>query len=55
MFAKLWKDEAGIVISAELAFILTIVVIGLVSGWAALEHAVKVELFEIGNAILADL
>jgi|SwirhirootsSR1_FD_contig_81_364331_length_432_multi_2_in_0_out_0_1 hypothetical protein len=53
MFAKLWKDEAGIVISFELVFVLTIVVMGLISGWAALENAVKVELFELGNAVLA--
>jgi len=52
MFAKLWKDEAGFVISVELIFIATILVLGLIVGWSNLEEAVKVELTELGNAVM---
>jgi Flp pilus assembly pilin Flp len=52
MFAKLWKDEAG-VISVEYLFLVTIVGLGLVVGFANLEGAINVEYTELSNAILA--
>jgi Flp pilus assembly pilin Flp len=51
MFAKLWKDEAG-VISVEYLFLVTIVGLGLVVGFANLEGAINVEYTELSNAIL---
>ncbi len=52
MFAKLWKDEAG-VISVEYLFLVTIVGLGLVVGFSTLEGAINVEYTELSNAILA--
>ena len=51
MMSKLWKDEAGFVVSAELIFIATLLVIGLVTGWVAVRNAVTSELTEVANAI----
>jgi Flp pilus assembly pilin Flp len=51
MFAKLWKDEAG-VISVEYLFLVTIVGLGLVVGFANLEGAINVEYTELSRAIL---
>jgi Flp pilus assembly pilin Flp len=51
MLSKLWKDEAGFVISAELIFVATLLVIGLVTGWVAVRNAVATELTEVANAI----
>ncbi|MCS7270381.1 MAG: hypothetical protein NZ703_04785 [Gemmataceae bacterium] len=52
MFAKLWKDEAG-VISVEYLFLVTIVGLGLVIGFSTLEGAINVEYTELARAILA--
>jgi Flp pilus assembly pilin Flp len=51
MFAKLWKDEAGIV-ALEYLLVATIIGLGLVVGLSNLESALNVELTELGNAIL---
>ena len=51
MLRKLWNDEAGVIISAELVFVLTILVIGMVCGLAEVQAAVVAELDDIGNAI----
>jgi len=51
MFAKLWKDEAGFVVSAELIFIATLLVIGLVTGWVAIRNAAVSELTEVALAL----
>jgi len=48
MFAKLWKDEAG-VISVEYLFLVTIVGLGLVVGFANLEGAINVEYTELST------
>lgn len=53
MLSKLWKDEAGFVVSAELIFVATILVIGLVTGWVAIRDAVTSELTEVAQAISA--
>jgi Flp pilus assembly pilin Flp len=53
MLSKLWKDEAGFVVSAELIFIATLLVIGLVTGWVAVRGAVTSELTEVAQAISA--
>ena len=51
MMSKLWKDEAGFLVSAELIFVATILVIGLVTGLVAVRNAVTSELTEVGLAI----
>jgi len=51
MMSKLWKDEAGFVVSAELIFIATLLVIGLLTGWVAVRNAVVSELTEVAQAI----
>jgi Flp pilus assembly pilin Flp len=52
MFAKLWKDEAGIV-GLEYLLLATIVGLGLVIGFANLEGAINSEYTELSSAILA--
>lgn len=50
-FRKFWNDEAGFVISVELILVATILVIGLVTGWAMLRDAVLAELADTAAAI----
>ena len=51
MLKNFWNDEAGAVISAELAIVLTITVIGMVTGLSSLRDAVILELADVGAAI----
>jgi Flp pilus assembly pilin Flp len=51
MLKKLWNDEAGAIISAELVLIATILVIGVIVGLASLRDAVVTELADVGQAI----
>jgi|GEM_PF-966880 len=48
---KLWKDEAGVIIAAELVLILTIVVIGVIVGLVGLKNAVSGELQDVSAAL----
>jgi Flp pilus assembly pilin Flp len=48
---SLFADEAGFIVSAELALIATITVIGLIVGLAEVQNAVVNELNDIGDAI----
>lgn len=48
---KLWNDEAGAVLSAELVLVLTIVVIGVLVGLKALQAAVVTELTDVAGAV----
>lgn len=45
-----WRNESGLVLSAELVIILTVVVIGLITGLACLQQAVVAELQDVGAA-----
>ena len=47
----LWQDEAGFVISAELALVSTIATLGMVSGLAEASHNVHNELHDVGSAV----
>ena len=38
MFRKLWNDEAGFVVSAELVLIATILVLGMIVGLSEVQH-----------------
>jgi hypothetical protein len=51
MVRKLWNDEAGFVISAELVLVATILVIGLIVGMVAVRNQVVEELVDVGQAI----
>ena len=51
MLKKLYKDEYGFVISAELVLVLTIAVLAMVVGLAAVRDAVTNELNDISCAI----
>lgn len=51
MLRKLWNDEAGFLVSAELVLVATILVIGMIVGLASLRDAVVTELADVGQAI----
>lgn len=51
MLKKLWNDEAGAVISAELALVLTVGVLAVIVGISEVAVAVNTELNDISNAI----
>ena len=44
MLRKLWRDECGAVISAEIVVIVSVLVIGLMVAWALLRNVLFVEL-----------
>ena len=48
---RLWADEAGFVISAELVLVATILVIGMVVGLVTVRDAVVQELADVAGAI----
>ena len=51
VLARFWRDDYGVILSAELVLILTIVVIGIVVGLSELQNAVASELDDVSNAI----
>lgn len=51
MLQRLWKDDAGFVVSAELILVATIAVIGLVVGLNAVRNSVTNELADVAAAI----
>jgi Flp pilus assembly pilin Flp len=51
LFTKLFQDEAGFIISAELILIATIAVISLVVGLSEVSHGVNQELEDVGSAV----
>lgn len=48
---RLWRDEAGFVVSTELILIATIVVIGLITGLTTVRDAVVHELADVADAV----
>lgn len=50
MLRKLYIDEAGFVVSAELILIATVAVLSLVVGLGEVSHAVNQELEDVGSA-----
>jgi Flp pilus assembly pilin Flp len=50
MLKKLWNDEAGLIVSAELTLVLTIGVIAMVVGLSEVAVAVNTELNDVSNA-----
>jgi hypothetical protein len=53
LLIKLWHDDSGALIAAEYLFIATILVIGIVVGFASVRDAINSELAELSNAFLA--
>ncbi|MEZ6113337.1 MAG: hypothetical protein R3C99_20335 [Pirellulaceae bacterium] len=51
MLKKLWNDEAGAIISAEVVLVATILVIGMVVGLKSVRDAVVTELADVAQAI----
>ena len=51
MLQRLWKDDAGFVVSTELVLVATILVIGMVVGLATVRNAVVQELGDVAQAI----
>ena len=51
MLQKLWNDEAGVIISAELVLVLTIAVLAMIVGLSEVAIAVNTELNDISNAV----
>ena len=51
LLRRLWNDEAGFVVSAELVLVATLLVIGLVVGLTSLRNQVVQELTDTGAAI----
>ncbi len=45
------KKQEGFIVSVELIFIVTILVIGLVVGWVAVRNAVVFELHDVAEAV----
>lgn len=48
---KLWNDESGVILSAELVLIGTILVLGVIVGLVELQCSVVAELSDLGSAI----
>uniref|UniRef100_A0A7C4LIR7 Branched-chain amino acid aminotransferase n=1 Tax=Schlesneria paludicola TaxID=360056 RepID=A0A7C4LIR7_9PLAN len=48
---RLWRDEAGFVVSTELVLVATIVVIGLITGLTTIRDQVSTELADVADAI----
>jgi len=51
MIKALWNDEAGVILSAELVLIGTILVVGMIVGLVELQCSVVDELNDLGEAI----
>jgi hypothetical protein len=53
MLKKLWTDDCGALIASEFLFLFTMLLVGTVSGMAAMRQAVISELVESANAVMA--
>lgn len=51
MLKRLWADDAGFIVSTELVFIATIVVLSMVVGLKKISSQVLAEMSDIANAI----
>jgi Flp pilus assembly pilin Flp len=53
LMVRLWNDDTGALIATEWLFIVTIMVIGLITGLAIVRNSVVAELEEVAGAILS--
>jgi Flp pilus assembly pilin Flp len=51
MLKNFWNDEAGVIVSAEIVLVLTILVIAMVVGLTAVRDSVTSELADVAQAI----
>ena len=51
MFKRLWQDESGVVVTAELVLVMTVLTIGVAVGISELQKSVVDELNDVGEAI----
>lgn len=51
MMYQFWRDDSAVVLSTELVLLMTILVIGLVTGMTALKSAVIVKLADVAGAV----
>lgn len=51
IWAALWRDEAGFIVSGELAMVSTLGVLGLVTGLAEVSNNVNGELKDVASAV----
>ena len=51
MLFRLWKEEAGAIVSAELMLVATILVIGMIVGLKSVRDSVVTELADVAQAI----
>jgi hypothetical protein len=51
VFRKLWADDRGFIVSAELVLVATILVIGMIVGLTSLRNQVVQELVDVGQSI----
>lgn len=51
LIRKLWTDDAGFIISAELVLVASILVIGMIVGLTSLRNQVVQELVDVGQAV----
>jgi hypothetical protein len=51
LFAKLWSDDCGALISTEFLFVATILVLGVIAGLVLVRDAVVVQLEQLAGAI----
>jgi Flp pilus assembly pilin Flp len=51
MLMRLWNDESGFIISAELVLVATLLVLGMIVGLSEVQHAVVSELNDVADAI----
>jgi hypothetical protein len=51
LFAKLWRDEAGVLLSAEAVVVGTVAVVGLTTGLTVVAKSVNEELQDVAFAI----
>lgn len=49
--SQLWSDECGFVVSSELVFVATLLVIGLTTGFSAIRNQVVGELADVADAV----
>jgi Flp pilus assembly pilin Flp len=53
LFAQLWSDDNGALLSSEFLFMAALLVIGIIIGLSAVRNAVNAELTAYANALLA--
>lgn len=53
LMRHLWNDDTGALIAAEYLFMATILVIGVIVGFASIRDSINTEFAELGNSFLA--